>query len=475
MTSTTADAFKLFMDGAEALSIVESNGIRIDTEYLDQAILKLGKKIQRLETEIRQDDVYSLWRRRYSQSSNLGSRPQLASVLFDDMGLKYKWDKTGSNRYRTDDEVLRSLNHPFVNKWMKTEGLKRFLATHLKGIQSEVIDGFLHTFFNLHTVTSFRGSSSDPNFQNIPIRDPVLGKIIRRSFIARKGRLLVEVDYGALEFRGASAIWKDPAMIDYCLDEKKDIHRDQAARSYLLKRNQVSKDTRYCGKNGFVFPRLYGSYYAPIAQNMWNMIKEKKLKVFTPNGDGASLFDHLKEEGITELGECDPRIDPKPETFEYHIRQEEHKWDKRFPTLKESQERFIADYRKRGWFDLPTGFRCHGLYSKNQLLNIPVQGSCFHCLLLSLILLQKWLRKHKMKSLIVGQIHDSVQLDVPPNELQDVLTSIQNIMTQEIPKRWDWVIVPLLVEVDISDIGTTWHHKKPWKNEGGTWKAKGSK
>jgi hypothetical protein len=240
-----------------------------------------------------------------------------------------------------------------------------------------------------------------------------------------------------------------------------------AMRCYLLKEDEWNKNSRFFAKNQFTFPKLYGSFCAKMARNLWNAIDEGKLIVGT---DGASLFDHLKEKGIHGLGRCDPKQGPQTGCYDAHIKKVEDWFESYFSEWFESKEEWIAEYRKRGWFDMPTGFRCHGLYTNNQLLNFPIQGSCFHILLLSLIILQKELRRRKMRSLVVGTIHDCILADVPEDELQDYLNLITEIMTKEIRRRWDWIICPLKVEIDVAD--DNWHGKKPWHEIGGEWEAK---
>src|SRR5690606_20675796 len=101
-------------------------------------------------------------------------------------------------------------------------------------------------------------SSDSPNFQNLPIRNPKMAKIIRSAFIPRSDRhVLVEIDYSGIEVRVAACYHKDPVMIEYINDPTKDMHRDMAAQCYLAPPEQVSKQMRYCGKNMYVFPQFY--------------------------------------------------------------------------------------------------------------------------------------------------------------------------------------------------------------------------
>ena len=198
-----------------------------------------------------------------------------------------------------------------------------------------MVDGVLYPNFNLHTVSSYRSSSgatdrdSDEkswNFQNIPSRNAEIARYIRRCFIPRKGRKLVENDFAALEFRIAAAVWKDPEMIAYASNPKLDIHRDMAAELFLCDTKEVSKQMRYVGKNGFVFPVLYGSYYVKISQAIWHEIDNLKLTTVS----GVPVKEWMKKKGIKELGRCDPKLPPQAGTYEYHVKQVESRFFRRF-------------------------------------------------------------------------------------------------------------------------------------------------
>lgn len=466
VTPTTLDAYKLLHKGALALARVEQAGIRVDVPYLEEQITKVGASIKGLEEGLRKSDVYSVWRRLHGQSANLGSRVQLGKVLFDEM--KYPCPRlTATRRPSTDDSTLATIDHPFVKDYLRCERLKKLRSTYLQGVLRETSDGFLHPSFNLHTVETFRSSSDTPNFQNLPIRDPELGPLIRRAFVPRKRRCLLEVDYGALEFKGAACFWKDPGMVAYASDPTQDIHRDTAARLFKCKRNQVSKVMRYNAKNLFVFPILYGSYHKKMAQNLWEIVDSTKLQ------DGeTTVREHLATKGITERGDCDPKRDTRPGTFEHHVRKIEDDFNRRFPLFGQGKEAWWNAYRQEGGFDLMTGFRVEGVYSRNFLMNCPIQGPAFHLLLWSLIHLVHVLTRENLKTLVVGQIHDCILFDAPEDEVQDVLTITESVMTIFVRKAMPWVIVPLSVEVDVVMPGETWHDKKPWVNKDGRWQPK---
>jgi len=442
-------------DGAVALSQVEAAGIRIDVAYLDRTIARVEKRIGHLTKRLKLDDIYGTWKKTYGAKASLGSRAQLAKVLFDVMKLPCGSYTEKKKRPQANEENLRRLNLPFVGQYLEVEKLKKLLSTYLRGVRREVVGGYLRPSFNLHLVKTYRSSCDTPNFQNIPIRDKLVGKLIRRCFVPRDGHVLVEMDYGGHEFRVAACFWRDEAMVKYASDPGKDIHRDMAAECYALPVEQVTSDVRFFTKNQFVFPQLYGSYYVTCARNLWNVIESAELKT----KDGTPLKEHLA--GVWDYPEGDGSgglagIDDS--NFEDHIKRVEGRFNERFPTWSGRKEQWWSRYQKRGWFPLMTGFRCGGVYSRNQVFNTPVQGPAFHCLLWSLIRLVRRMRKGKMRSKVVGQIHDSIIADVHRNELDDYLGMARRIMAENVRKAWSWIIVPL--EVDAAVAEENWFEKR---------------
>jgi hypothetical protein len=178
--------------------------------------------------------------------------------------------------------------------------------------------------------------------------------------------------------------------------------------------------------------------------------------------DGVPLFDVLSKKGITELGDCNPKEKPRRGTFEKHISDvQQDFWGRRFKVYDGWKKQWFADYQRNGFIRMKTGFVVSGSYKKNQIINSPVQGAAFHCLLWSLIRLQKQLNKRKMRSLVVGQIHDSVLMDCTPEELDEVIGLAVEIMTKQLREQWKWIVIPLEVEVEASD--TNWFLKKEYK------------
>lgn len=472
----TKEAVELIRQGSLAFAKMEQNGIRIDVGKLEESERVVRDKIAGMEEELKDSEVFCLWEKHFGRKSNLDSRDQLRVVVFDLLGYESRMRTDPTEQFpegkpKVDVAALEFVDAPFVKDYLKLQKWKKLEGTYLRGIRKELVDGYLHPFFNLHTVTTFRSSSDRPNWQNMPIRDKEMGKIIRDLVIARKGRRILEVDFGTLEFKIAACKWKDKEMVRYASDPLADVHRDQACELFMISPEQVDKKTvRDWAKNRWVFPILYGSYYISCAEHIWEAInKGGCLK------DGTTkVKDWLRKKGIKKLGACDPRLTPRPGTYEEHVKKCEDKFHGKFPEWAEAKEKWWNDYVKRGWFKLMTGFVCHGSYSRNFLANTDIQGPAFHCLLWCQIQMQRWLDKMKgeMDCLIIGQIHDCLMFDCPEDEIDKVLNKIYKIMTEDIREHWDWIIVPLLVEVDVTPEGGTWNDKSAWSKTGKHWEPK---
>lgn len=427
--------------------------MRVDVPRLDATIEKVGERVAVLTERLKQDEVWGIWKRRHGSKASLGSRQQLGQVLYKELGYK-STGATRSGRIQVDEKALSQIDLPFVKTYLEVERLKKLRSTYLIGVRREVVDGFLHPVFNLHFARTYRSSCDSPNFQNIPIRDKQIGKLVRRCFVPREGHVLVEIDYGALEVRIAACYHKDPNMLEYIEDPSKDLHREMASECYMVGEDQVSKEMRFYAKNQFVFPEFYGSYYAQCAPNLWEAVDRFGLRL----ADGRSLREHLDEIGMLELGACSGG-QPAVHTFESHVQEVEADfWGRRFPVYARWKKNWWEQYQRNGDFRMLTGFRVDGVYKRNDVINYPVQGAAFHCLLWSLIKLVKWLARSKMRTVIVGQIHDSIVADVHRSELGDYLAKAKRVMTEEIRKAWRWIIVPLVVEAEVGE--ENWWEKK---------------
>lgn len=453
MKCATYEAYQLFHEGCLELSRIESNGMRIDVDYLDKAIKQTKKRIKETEEQLKEHKVFKVWKKVYGSNANLRSDEQFSTILFDKMGYEYpSEERTPSGRYKMDEKILELLDIPFIKIFQLWKKLKKVLVTSLEGIQKELVGEYIHPVQNLHIARTYRSSQDSPNGQNFPVRDPMLGELVRTAFIPRKNHVFVDIDYSTLEVKIGYCYHKDKNMFKYLTEknkdgtQKNDMHRDAAERIFKVDSSLVSKEMRFFAKNQFVFAQFYGSYYVQCAPPLWLSVDRTPL-VMT---NGQSVREHLTNEGIKRLGTCKPDQKPRAGTFERHIQQiEEWLWGTQFKGYAQWRKDWFKKYLKTGSFVSHTGFLTEGMHSRNDVTNYPIQGSAFHCELWSLIQLNKWLRKNKMRSKIISQIHDSILADVHKNELDDYIQKAITVTTVDLLKHWKWIIVPLDIEIEI--------------------------
>jgi DNA polymerase-1 len=305
---------------------------------------------------------------------------------------------------------------------------------------------FIFPFFSLNNVKTYRSGSQAPNFQNIPVRNELAKIMTRTCLVPRKGHQLLEVDFKAMEVSIGCAYHQDPVMINY-VNNSGDMHAD-VSRQLFFRKNDYTKFERYCAKNGFVFPAFYGSTarlfsnehkktgIGDITNNLWEMLKPETLK-------------HLEDNGIKTI-----------QQFQKHVEKiEEDFWNVRFKVYKNWKMNNWKTYKEIGYIDFFTGFRSNGILGFNDSGNHPIQGSSFHVALKTLIELNKFLRKEKFKSVIVGEIHDSILIDIDPTELNYIVKMIKKII-YSIKEEWSWINVNLKVEFEITEINQSWAYKK---------------
>lgn len=455
----TIQGYNLLESGIKALADVEAAGMRVNVAYLEKQVDVIGKKIRKVRDQLQTTEIWARWRKRFGAKAKITSGSQLAVMLFEVLGYKATmYSKSGGPS--TDEAHLMTIDSPFVRGHLYLSKLLKLRNTYLRGIQRETMDGYLHPFFNLHIARTFRSSSDSPNFQNMPIRNPHMGKIIRQCIIPRPGHVLVESDYSGVEVRVAACYHKDPVMLKYIRDPSKDMHRDMSMECYLLPIEEVAKAIRNVTKNKFVFPEFYGDYYVHCAESMWRAIKLLGLQTTS----GIPLLDWLHDHGIHECGACDPKQKPVKGTFEYHMKAVENDfWNVRFKVYNQWKKDWYAKYLERGYFDTLTGFRISGKMDRKQVINYPVQGSAFHFLLWSLIQMVREIQKRKMRSRIIGQIHDSKVGDVHLDELTEYLLLTRSIMVHRVKGFAPWLNVPLDIEADVTPLNGSWYLKQPIK------------
>ena len=441
----TFDGYNLLHEGCMALADAEDNGMMADVDYCEKQQKHLIRRIDYLERRIHDHEEIRIWKKAYRSKFNIDSDQQMADILFNRLGHEAKI-LTDRGNPSVSQESLEQLDIPVVKDIIQLRRLKKAQNTYLGNYIRESVNGILRPFFHLHTVRTFRGSCSRINFQNQPTRIPEIKKLTRRAIIPRKGQMICEIDYGGIEVKGATFYHKDPAMIDEIINPERDMHRDMAKECYMLGDDEWTKEARYCGKNKFVFPQFYGDYYGNNARDLWSAIGGLKLTT----RQGVSLKKHLVKKGIKTQ-----------EQFEDHIKAVEDRfWNKRFRVYGKWKEEHFERYCKQGYVDTLSGFRCIALMGKNDSINYPIQGVAFHCLLWSFIQMARFLKENGMKTKIIGQIHDSIVLDIYPPEANLVLSTAKRIMTQDIREHWDFINVPLEVEIELTPVDGSWYLKK---------------
>lgn len=484
MRATRADAYRLFHRGARALTRAEINGIRVDTDVLEAQITQCEKEMADLVGQLSADPVWRVWKKAHP-NAKLGSRKELADVFFRRLGY-LSLEKTETGLDATDaDAFAHIVDQPFLARYFRWQKLYKLRHTYLEGLRRETCDGVLRPSFNLTTVISYRSSSSGPNFQNIPVRDRDIMERIRCCFVPRRGYCIVEVDLSGAEVRVAYCYHKDRTMRAYLLDPNSDMHGDTAEELFCLPKGWIrsspenrawaKKAIRDWTKSDFVFAQFYGSVYFQSAARLWQhaaaLGPEGQYKHKMP--DGRSVVAYLESKGIRSLGACDPKRPPEPGTFEYRVKQIERSfWEERFPEYSQWRKDWVQAYYRNGYIENFTGFRWEGLYSRNQLINLPVQSSAFHLLLEGFCDIQDYIDRYDMRSRLIGQIHDSVVAECPEDEVQDYLTAAHHILTITVPKRWPWVTIPIDIEAEVCGVDESWNKKKVWKKgDDGLWAA----
>lgn len=483
MKYSSPEAIEFMREGTLALAQMETAGVRVDRGYVERTYKDLDARVTDIYRRLKADrEMYRPWVRRFGSNTNLFSRDQLRDVLYQDLGVEVG-GLTRTGKFSTDKSVLDKIDLPGVALYREMEQLKDIQSTYLDGILREMVEvpgegWFVHPSYGLHTAATFRSNCRGPNWQNIPSREWEIAQLVRRCYIPRRGRYMVENDFGQIEVRVAACYTRDPALMKYVSDPTADMHGDMACQIFFLKKEWIKdmkKTARHAAKNMFVFPEFYGSAWFKCGPDIWDEMTRPRKDL--PAGwvlpDGTPLVMHLRSKGIKELGDCNPRGEPAAGTFARHLKDiERHFWDTRFRVYRDWKKSWFAQYQKEGGFSMLTGFRVNLPLKRNDVSNYPIQGSAFHCELWSCIQALKKIKKYKMKSLLVGEIHDCDVGDVPPNELQAYLDMMHDLKTVQLPKAWRWICVPMEAESEVVEPGKSWADKKVWATDGAEWSLK---
>lgn len=465
-------ANQLTFEGSLALSNAQMKGIPIDEVYYVEQRQTLDERIAEVENLLLTGDIANKFQRRTKNKLKIKNKDfsasDLRTVFYNILKIKPTKLTGKSQQPAIDKEVLSEIDHPFAQQILERRKLVKMRDTYISSFVREISpDGRLHPFYDLHTTRTHRSSSSNPNFQNIPNREEEAKALIRKGIYPSRGRRIGAVDYGSIEVRILACCTKDPALIAYINNPETDMHRDEATQLFVLEdidiHPKLLKTLRSWVKNQWVFPEFYGSYYVTCAKNMYDLCFDELV------AEDYTVRQHLIDQGI---------IDPNPKRmtkverynhkvsmprqladWESHVQAHEEEFWEKYHVSREWQDRQTRFYQKHGYVELLTGHRRGELLNRNKIYNTPVQGTAFQCLLWSYTKLDK-IAENNWKTNLFGQIHDEILFDIHPKETNKVLLTTERVMCHDIREHFDWIIVPLVIEPELTPIDGAWYYKE---------------
>jgi len=253
------------------------------------------------------------------------------------------------------------------------------------------------------------------------------------------GMVLGEMDFSGAEISVSCYFHKDPTFIKYQTEGGGDMHRDACAEILKIKGTEVPKPARQATKGIWTFSQFYGSYYVSCAKQGW---EEYPLCV---EKDGTPC----QIRGI-DIGDWMKKTFKNYKAFENHLEKFERKfWDDWFKVYTKKKNKVVANYIKTGYVETFLGFRFKGYMDKKQCTNYPIQGTSFHLLLYTASEFWKEMKRRGLKTLIIGQVHDSVILDIPLDEIDEV-GLILNEIVSNLHKKFTWMDFPMGMDFEIS-------------------------
>ena len=389
------------------LAQMEQNGVRIDVDSLAETSKEFSVKMNEIEKEV------------YEQAGmefNISSPKQVGEVLFDKMKIVEKAKKTKTGQYVTSEEVLQSLKgkHVIVEKILDYRGYKKLLSTYIDSLPQLINSktGHIHTSYNQAVTATGRLSSSNPNLQNIPVRDDN-GKEVRKAFIPDEGCLFFSADYSQIELRIMAHLSGDHNMIE-AFNTGYDIHAATAAKIFKKPIKEVTSDERRKAKTAN-FGIIYGITTFGLAERMQ-----------VSRGEAKDLID------------------------EYFAT---------YPKVKEYMEKSVEMAREKGYTETLFGRRCHlpdinshnavvRGYAERNAINAPIQGTAADIIKVAMVRIQQRLWKEQLRSKMILQVHDELNFNVMPEEKE----KIQQLVVEEMEHAFK-MSVPL--EAD-SGWGANW-------------------
>ena len=392
--------YKIEMPLIPVLAYMERNGARIDTNALRETSALLGKRLDEIEEEI------------FTQAGeafNIASPKQVGDILFGKLRIVEKPKKTKTGQFVTSEEVLAQLQnrHPIVKNILQYRGLKKLLSTYIDSLPALVSSrtGKIHTSYNQTVTATGRLSSSNPNLQNIPIRDEE-GKEVRKAFIPDDGCLFLSVDYSQIELRIMAHLSGDSNMIED-FRSGYDIHAATAAKIYKKPIEEVTKDERRKAKVAN-FGIIYGISVFGLAERMnVNRFEAKTLidNYFETYKGVADYIEKCKQEA---------KLNGYVETVF-------------------KRKRYLPDINSHN--AVVRG------YAERNAVNAPIQGSAADIIKVAMINIYRRMKEHQMRSTMILQVHDELNFNVVPEEKEAVQALVVEEMQQAFAMK-----VPLVAD-----------------------------
>lgn len=398
------NAEKLFWDMemplVPVLADMETTGVCLDTDSLKETSELFTKRMETLEKEIFEEA---------GEKFNISSPKQVGEILFGKMQLVDKPKKTRTGQYVTSEEVLQQLRGkaPIVANILDYRGLKKLLGTYVDTLPKLINPrtGHIHTSFNQTITATGRLSSSDPNLQNIPVRDDD-GKEIRKCFIPEPGCLFFSADYSQIELRIMAHLSGDENMIE-AFREGFDIHRATAAKIWHEPMNEVSDAQRKKAKQAN-FGIIYGITTYGLAQRME-----------IPNSEARQLIDDY--------------FKTFPKVHAYMEKAKEEARQKGYAETLFGRRRYLPDINSHN-------ATVRGFAERNAI-NAPIQGSEADIIKVAMIRIWRRFKTEGIRSKMILQVHDELNFSVFPEEKERV----QQIVLEEMQGAYK-LSVPLTAD-----------------------------
>ncbi len=380
----------------KVLADMELNGVCLDTDSLKETERIFKERMARYEQH-----AYEL----AGETFNISSPKQVGDILFGKMQLLDKPKKTRTGQYVTSEEVLLQLRDkaPIVDDILNYRGLKKLLGTYVEALPLLINKrtGHIHTSFNQAVTATGRLSSSDPNLQNIPVRDDD-GKEIRKCFVPEPGCLFFSADYSQIELRIMAHLSGDENMIE-AFREGLDIHRATAAKIWKEPLDEVTDAQRKKAKQAN-FGIIYGITAFGLAQRMG-----------IPNGEARQL--------IQDYFATFPKVHAFMESAIATAR------EKKYAETMFGRRRYLPD------IDSKNG-TVRGFAERNAI-NAPIQGSEADIIKIAMIRIWRRFKEEGLRSKMILQVHDELNFSVYPEEKDKVenivLTEMQNACKLSVP------------------------------------------